>query len=58
MSSLSGQDYQDSITFPEGNNRGSCVFAQTAVMSKKSSRDTRQQSRMVSMFSIVDLIKL
>eukprot|EP00596_Hydrurales_sp_CCMP1899_P000589 CAMPEP_0119040744 /NCGR_PEP_ID=MMETSP1177-20130426/10740_1 /TAXON_ID=2985 /ORGANISM="Ochromonas sp, Strain CCMP1899" /LENGTH=526 /DNA_ID=CAMNT_0007006061 /DNA_START=236 /DNA_END=1816 /DNA_ORIENTATION=- len=42
-----GQDYQDSITFPEGNNRGSCVFAQTAVMSKKSSRDTRQQSRMV-----------
>jgi hypothetical protein len=44
---MSGQDYQDSITFPEGNNRGSCVFAQTAVMSKKSSRDTRQQSRMV-----------
>jgi len=29
-----GQDYQDSITFPEGNNRGSCVFAQTAVMGK------------------------
>lgn len=42
-----GQDYQDSITFPEGNNRGSCVFAQTAVMSAKSSRDTRQQSRLV-----------
>jgi len=42
-----GQDYQDSITFPEGNNRGSCVFAQTAVMGKKSSRDTRQQSRLV-----------
>ena len=30
-----GQDYQDSITFPEGNNRGSCVFAQTSVMSRK-----------------------
>ena len=42
-----GQDYEDSITFPNGNNRGSCVFAQTAVMSKKSSRDTRQQSRLV-----------
>lgn len=42
-----GQDYQDSITFPEGNDRGSCVFAQTAVMGKKSSRDTRQQSRLV-----------
>jgi len=42
-----GQDYQDSITFPEGNNRGSCVFAQTAVMGKKSSRDKRQQSRLV-----------
>jgi len=42
-----GQDYQDSITFPEGNNRGSCVFAQTAVMGKKSSRDTRMQSRLV-----------
>ena len=42
-----GQDYQDSITFPEGNNRGSCVFAQTAVMAKKSSRDGRQQSRLV-----------
>ena len=42
-----GQDYEDSITFPEGNNRGCCVFAQTAVMSKKSTRDTRQQSRLV-----------
>lgn len=42
-----GQDYQDSITFPEGNNRGSCVFAQTAVMAKKSTRDTRRQSRMI-----------
>lgn len=42
-----GQDYEDSITFPEGNNRGSCVFAQTAVIAKKSSRDTRRQSRMI-----------
>jgi hypothetical protein len=42
-----GQDYQDSITFPEGHNRGSCVFVQTAVMSKRSSRDGRQQSRLV-----------
>lgn len=42
-----GQDYQDSITYPEGNNRGSCVFAQTAVMAKKSTRDTRRQSRMI-----------
>eukprot|EP01038_Epipyxis_sp_PR26KG_P010872 gene10872-14590_t len=42
-----GQDYQDSITFPEGNNRGSCVFVQTAVMGKKSSRDGRQQSRLI-----------
>lgn len=42
-----GQDYEDSITFPEGNNRGSCVFAQTAVMGKKSSRDTRMQSRLI-----------
>ena len=42
-----GQDYQDSITFPEGNKRGTCVFAQTAVMSKKSSRDGRQQSRLI-----------
>ena len=42
-----GQDYEDSITFPEGHNRGSCVFAQTAVMTKKSSRDKRQQSRLL-----------
>jgi len=42
-----GQDYQDSITYPEGNNRGSCVFAQTAVMARKSTRDTRRQSRMI-----------
>ena len=45
---LDNQDYEDSITFPkEGANRGSCVFAQTAVMGKRSSRDTRQQSRLV-----------
>ena len=43
-----GQDYQDSITFPDDkSNRGSCVFAQTAVMGKRSSRDTRQQSRLI-----------
>eukprot|EP00587_Corethron_hystrix_P002672 CAMPEP_0113312616 /NCGR_PEP_ID=MMETSP0010_2-20120614/9382_1 /TAXON_ID=216773 ORGANISM="Corethron hystrix, Strain 308" /NCGR_SAMPLE_ID=MMETSP0010_2 /ASSEMBLY_ACC=CAM_ASM_000155 /LENGTH=589 /DNA_ID=CAMNT_0000168491 /DNA_START=221 /DNA_END=1990 /DNA_ORIENTATION=- /assembly_acc=CAM_ASM_000155 len=49
-----GQDYQDSITFPtipceEGPypNRGSCVFAQTAVMRSGTSRDGRQQSRLV-----------
>lgn len=42
-----GQDYQDSITFPQGNNRGSCVFAQTSVMSRKSTRDGRRQSRLV-----------
>lgn len=42
-----GQDYEDSITFPQGNNRGSCVFAQTSVMSRKSTRDTRRQSRVV-----------
>jgi len=42
-----GQDYEDSITYPEGNNRGCCVFAQTAVMGKKSTRDGRQQSRLV-----------
>ena len=30
-----GQDYEDSITAPQGNNRGSCVFAQTSVMSRK-----------------------
>jgi hypothetical protein len=45
-----GQDYEDSITFPQdvaGNKRGSCVFAQTAVMGRKSSRDGRQQSRLL-----------
>jgi predicted phosphodiesterase len=42
-----GQDYQDSITFPDGSKRGSCVFAQTAVMAEKSSRDTRRQSRLI-----------
>mmetsp|Transcript_6582 Transcript_6582/g.20500 ORF Transcript_6582/g.20500 Transcript_6582/m.20500 type:complete len:614 (-) Transcript_6582:161-2002(-) len=49
-----GQDYQDSITFPtipreEGPypNRGSCVFAQTSVMRAGTSRDTRQQSRLL-----------
>eukprot|EP00547_Thalassionema_nitzschioides_P001413 CAMPEP_0194202304 /NCGR_PEP_ID=MMETSP0156-20130528/2366_1 /TAXON_ID=33649 /ORGANISM="Thalassionema nitzschioides, Strain L26-B" /LENGTH=625 /DNA_ID=CAMNT_0038927765 /DNA_START=89 /DNA_END=1969 /DNA_ORIENTATION=+ len=49
-----GQDYQDSITFPtidpsEGPypNRGSCVFAQTSVMRSGTSRDGRQQSRLL-----------
>mmetsp|Transcript_8795 Transcript_8795/g.12490 ORF Transcript_8795/g.12490 Transcript_8795/m.12490 type:complete len:609 (+) Transcript_8795:58-1884(+) len=49
-----GQDYQDSITFPtipkeEGPypNRGSCVFAQTGVMRGGTSRDGRQQSRLL-----------
>ena len=49
-----GQDYQDSITFPtvdprEGPypNRGSCVFAQTSVMRSGTSRDGRQQSRVI-----------
>jgi len=42
-----GQDYEDSLTFPEGNNRGSCVFAQTSVMGRKSTRDSRRQSRLV-----------
>mmetsp|Transcript_102614 Transcript_102614/g.320826 ORF Transcript_102614/g.320826 Transcript_102614/m.320826 type:complete len:631 (+) Transcript_102614:1-1893(+) len=40
-------DYEDSITFPGGNNRGSCVFAQTAVMTARSSRDGRRQSRLL-----------
>ena len=40
--------FQDSITFPEeGANRGSCVFAQTSVMRSGTSRDTRQQSRLI-----------
>lgn len=49
-----GQDYQDSITFPsamdgtdEDPNRGSCVFAQTSVMRSGTSRDKRQQSRLI-----------
>jgi len=49
-----GQDYQDSITFPTiprelgpYPNRGSCVFAQTSVMRSGTSRDTRQQSRLL-----------
>lgn len=42
-----GQDYEDSITFPKGNNRGHCIFVQTGVMTKKSSRDGRQQSRII-----------
>lgn len=49
-----GQDYQDSITFPtmdpkEGPypNRGSCVFVQTSVMRGGTSRDGRQQSRII-----------
>ena len=49
-----GQDYQDSITFPTVPrelgpypNRGSCVFAQTSVMRSGTSRDTRQQSRLL-----------
>jgi len=40
-------DYEDSITFPGGNNRGSCIFAQTAVMTARSSRDGRRQSRLL-----------
>ena len=55
-----GHDYQDSITFPLGNtgeentavekrknNRGSCIFVQTACMSDSASRDNRQQSRVI-----------
>ena len=49
-----GQDYQDSITFPTIDpkdgpypNRGSCVFAQTSVMRGGTSRDKRQQSRLL-----------
>jgi len=40
-------DYEDSITFPGGNNRGSCVFAQVGCMTARSSRDTKRQSRIV-----------
>jgi hypothetical protein len=49
-----GQDYQDSITFPTiprelgpYPNRGSCVFVQTSVMRSGTSRDGRQQSRLI-----------
>jgi len=49
-----GQDYEDSITFPTiprelgpYPNRGSCVFVQTSVMRKGTSRDMRQQSRVL-----------
>ncbi|KAL7539758.1 hypothetical protein ACHAXR_009577 [Thalassiosira sp. AJA248-18] len=49
-----GQDYHESITFPNidpngprPNNRGSCVFAQTSVMRSETSRDGRQQSRLI-----------
>jgi len=49
-----GQDYQDSITFPSIDpkdgpypNRGSCTFAQTSVMRGGTSRDGRQQSRLL-----------
>jgi len=49
-----GQDYQDSITFPTIDpkvgpypNRGSCTFVQTSVMRGGTSRDTRQQSRLL-----------
>ena len=40
-------DYEDSMSFPEGNNRGACVFAQTAVMTARSTRDGRRQSRLI-----------
>jgi len=40
-------DYEDSITFPGGSNRGSCVFAQTGVMTDRSTRDGRRHSRYV-----------
>jgi len=40
-------DYEDSITFPAGNNRGSCLFAQTGVMTARSTRDGRRCSRLV-----------
>ena len=40
-------DYEDSMSFPMGNNRGSCVFGQTAVMTARSTRDGRRQSRLI-----------
>jgi len=48
-----GQDNHGSITFPtidskdSPNNRGSCVFAQTSVMRSETTRDARQQSRLL-----------
>ena len=50
-----GQDYQDSITFPNEESdvdglpvdRGSCVFCQTSVMRSGTSRDGHQQSRLI-----------
>uniref|UniRef100_A0A7S2HR38 Calcineurin-like phosphoesterase domain-containing protein n=1 Tax=Helicotheca tamesis TaxID=374047 RepID=A0A7S2HR38_9STRA len=49
-----GQDYQDSITFPTIDpkdgpypNRGACTFVQTSVMRGGTSRDGRQQSRLI-----------
>ena len=35
------------MAFPEGSNRGACVFAQTAVMTARSTRDGRRQSRLI-----------
>lgn len=41
-------DYEDSMSLPtEGANRGNCVFGQTAVMTARSTRDGRRQSRLV-----------
>ncbi len=40
-------DYEDSITFPGGNNRGSCVFAQVGCMTTRSTRDGRRHSRLL-----------
>jgi len=40
-------DYEDSITFPGGNNRGSCIFAQTGVMASRSTRDGKRCSRLL-----------
>ena len=40
-------DYEDSMSFPEGNNRGAAIFAQTAVMTARSTRDGRRQSRLL-----------
>jgi len=40
-------DYEDSMSFPMGSNRGACVFGQTAVMTARSTRDGRRQSRLL-----------